>query len=109
VLATGRVVECSLDHDLADEHYGDSGGYMGGPSYREMTGYDVVLYMAEHSIWPEVVRVHSANPVGARAMAQLTTRWSPESLKPKMAYYDAHEPSESDRLADLNKHCQATE
>ena len=51
ILSRGRVVECSLDHDLG----GDD------------TGYKVVCWMEEHGVWPkDGTRCHSANPVGKR-------------------------------------------
>jgi len=78
VLQTGRVTECSLDHDLAEEHYAVSTGYCEAPAPpREMTGYDVVKWMAEHNVWPEIVRVHSMNPAGAEAMRKLIERSKP--------------------------------
>src|SRR4051794_12283338 len=60
LLATGRVVDLSLDHDLGDAP--DAG-----------CGEDVVRYLEEQSIvhrrdlWPRrSLAVHSANSVGAR-------------------------------------------
>jgi len=57
-LAVGDVELISLDHDLAAEHYPDAGGGYGEGSldrsrFREKTGYDVVLWMAEHNVWPK--------------------------------------------------------
>lgn len=56
-----ELSECSLDHDL------------GG----EMSGYDVVKFMCEYEVWPEVVKVHSMNPVGRQNMLQLIERYKP--------------------------------
>lgn len=73
LLATTNVVEASLDHDLGlceacfeaksgeCEHYG--------------TGYKLVLWMAENNVWPDVVRVHSQNPVGRRNMEETIKRY----------------------------------
>lgn len=51
LLATGEVVEISLDHDLGDDQRG--------------TGYDVVLWIEEavalRGFNPPLIRVHSAN------------------------------------------------
>jgi hypothetical protein len=61
LLETGRVVELSLDHDLGPLSAG--------------TGYDVVCWLEEQCarqdfIPPEIISVHSANPVGAQRMHQ---------------------------------------
>lgn len=49
ILSRGRVVECSLDHDLG----GDD------------TGYKVACWMEANGVWPkDGTRCHSANPVG---------------------------------------------
>lgn len=51
LLATGKVEEISLDHDLGDDERG--------------TGYDVVLWIEEvvimHDFIPPKITVHSAN------------------------------------------------
>lgn len=55
LLQSGRVTAASLDHDLGTQK----------------TGYDVVLWMEEHGVWPvDGVAVHSANFVAARRMRQ---------------------------------------
>ena len=62
LLLTGNVIEASLDHDL---------GIWAtlGEWERELTGYDLLLWMEENNIWPvHGVHVHSANPVGAKRM-----------------------------------------
>ena len=43
-----QVDELNLDHDLGSED----------------TSRPIVLWLAERGVWPAVVRVHSANPVG---------------------------------------------
>ncbi len=102
VLSAKRVVECSLDHDLAAEHYKDVNGYSEAAysaDSSEPTGYSVVLWMAEHNVWPNIVRIHSMNPVGAKAMSQIIQRWRPENLHPKIVFEDhcKYEPDERDR------------
>lgn len=68
LLATGAVIEASLDHDLTITQT------LGGQD-NEKTGYDVVCWMEEHDVWPmEGVRVHSQNPVGRRKMIALIQR-----------------------------------
>lgn len=72
----------SLDHDLAEEHYVESTGYMGQPVYRERTGYDVCLWMVQNQVWPRIsITLHTANPVGRRAMRQLLVRHKPEHVQ----------------------------
>jgi len=70
----GKVTHCSLDHDLADEHYAahhdNSGGYMDPvipidrSEYKEKTGYEVLEWMHEHDAWVSDVSVHTMNPKG---------------------------------------------
>ncbi|HET7478362.1 MAG TPA: cyclic-phosphate processing receiver domain-containing protein [Rubrobacteraceae bacterium] len=63
LLAAGDVVEASMDHDL-------------GEGVEE--GYALVLWMAEHDIWPgHALEVHSANPVGAERMCGVIERYGP--------------------------------
>ena len=58
ILATGRVVQASLDHDLTITQ-------TLGMSDKEDTGYTVACWMAEHGVWPsEGTRCHSMNPAG---------------------------------------------
>jgi hypothetical protein len=68
LLDTGNVIEASLDHDL------DTSASI-GQSPTERTGYDVVLWMEEHDVWPpNGVHVHSQNPAGAKRMLQAIHR-----------------------------------
>lgn len=72
LLATGKVVKASLDHDLAFEHYPWNDK---GPPYKEKNGYDVVCWMEENNVWPpEGVTVHSMNPVGRDRMMKVIAR-----------------------------------
>ncbi|MBA5846182.1 MULTISPECIES: cyclic-phosphate processing receiver domain-containing protein [Gordonia] len=61
MLTDHAVTEPSLDHDLG----GDD------------TTRPVVLWMCEHEVWPEVVRVHSANPVGVEWLTGMVDRYRP--------------------------------
>jgi len=58
----------SFDHDLADEHYVNT-GYMGN-SHFEKTGYDCAKWLVEVCLdsWTELPDfvVHSMNPVGKK-------------------------------------------
>lgn len=56
-----RPREISLDHDLGGED----------------TTRLVVLWMCEHDVWPEVVRVHTANPVGREWLVGMVNRYGP--------------------------------
>ena len=62
MLSTGQVTQASLDHDL------DIQATIGNiPT--EKTGYDVVLWMEEHNVYPvNGVTVHSMNPSGKARM-----------------------------------------
>lgn len=62
MLATGNVTQASLDHDLDIEA-------TLGNTPTEKTGYDVVLWMEEHNVYPiNGVTVHSMNPSGKAKM-----------------------------------------
>lgn len=62
----------SLDHDLAS--------FVGN---REITGYDIIMWLVERKITgshvPQVVQVHSANPVGHERMYAVIERYWPGS------------------------------
>ena len=64
LLETGEVTIASLDHDLTLEQ-------TIGLSQDGHTGYDVLVWMEKHDIWPEEVYVHSANPSGRYRMFQV--------------------------------------
>lgn len=68
ILSTGVVDRASLDHDLTEN------ATLG--LYDEaLTGYDVVVWMEEHNIWPpRGVTVHSMNPVGKHRMEKVIRR-----------------------------------
>lgn len=87
LLASGAVVEASLDHDL-----GACDACMGGKSVDEWlmdtdfrtaphcthigTGYDLCLWMVETGHWPaQKPIVHSQNEEGAARMRGLIDRW----------------------------------
>ncbi|WIB65482.1 cyclic-phosphate processing receiver domain-containing protein [Curtobacterium sp. MCBD17_040] len=55
----------SFDHDLG----GDD------------TTRPVMLWMAEHDIWPDEVRVHTANPVGRDWLEGIAARYAPTSTR----------------------------
>jgi hypothetical protein len=76
-LKTHEVYFASLDHDLADEQYPWNAIPGINPdqwehhmdkypmTFKEKTGYDVILWMEENDVWPSHgVKCHSMNPVG---------------------------------------------
>ena len=66
LMETGHVEFASLDHDLGDFEY-DGGD-----------GIKLILWMAEHDVWPtEGIRIHSMNPVGRQNMDALIRRYGP--------------------------------
>jgi hypothetical protein len=77
-LKKGRVTVASLDHDLVDGHYPWNAGhpYPSNDSLVAstgfMTGLNVVLWMQENNIWPDVgVVVHSQNDEGRKRMMEV--------------------------------------
>ena len=92
------ITHMSFDHDLADVHYeywhlGHNPAWSVPKDHpvraeareraaKERTGYDVLLWMAEHNIWPtEACYVHSHNSVGAERMVGVINRYGPYSEK----------------------------
>ena len=68
-LTTNKYDVLSLDHDIAS--YREDG--------REMTGYDIALFLAEwkyHGKYtPPDIRIHSANPVGQQNIQSVIDRY----------------------------------
>ena len=63
-LKAGKVQFASLDHDLAEEHYYayEHPQDVEDKGFREKTGYEVLVWMRENSVWPvNGVRIHTAN------------------------------------------------
>lgn len=72
--------QMSFDHDLAcfvpactaEENDGEA------LPAREFTGYDVVLWMAEHDCWPDIrPTVHSGNSIGRKRIGMIIDRYGP--------------------------------
>lgn len=97
-LRDNLITHMSFDHDLADVHYAywHVGHNPGFPldkdhpvrvaareeSAKEMTGYDVLLWMAEHEVWPtEACYVHTHNSVRGPVMADMINRYGPYEHK----------------------------
>lgn len=64
-LEAGLVKEISLDHDLGEEK----------------TGYDLCKWMTANRKWPGIVSFHTANPIGAKAMADEWEHYKKNVLK----------------------------
>jgi hypothetical protein len=88
------ITHMSFDHDLADVHYGYWHAGQTLPedhpvraqakmiAAREKTGYDVILWMAEHNVWPtEACYVHTHNNVRGPIMADMINRYGPYEHK----------------------------
>lgn len=72
ILEKGEVIECSLDHDIAEMNYGDP---------RPANGEDLCKWMISNLIptaWPLKITIHSWNASGAKNMASLLETWAPK-------------------------------
>lgn len=58
----------SLDHDLSEQHYM---AFIENSDYELGTGYDILKFMAMNNIWPDILAIHSGNPVGRKNMFDL--------------------------------------
>lgn len=70
----GTVDVLSLDHDL--------GCY-------DKTGYDICKWMVEYlgfPDWPNLIVIHTANPVGRDNMVQLLNRYAPDTTQIQVNY-----------------------
>jgi hypothetical protein len=81
LMQTGTVVFASLDHDLCDEHYFafDTSEHYGTPldtsQFKEKTGYDFMLWMAENNVWPvHGIRIHTMNTARKPVMIDIVQR-----------------------------------
>lgn len=82
LLRSGRVVECSLDHDLGlhdlgieetddwDKIIEITYAVANADEISESTGLDLVEWMIEETLVPAKVTIHSWNSDGAMRMAQ---------------------------------------
>jgi len=78
LLESGDVVFCSLDHDLADEHYQaffksqSTGIPLDTNNCKEKTGYTVLCWIEENNAWPsEGIRIHTMNTVRGPIMKEI--------------------------------------
>jgi hypothetical protein len=83
MLKTHVIRHCSLDHDLAPEHYPtESTGYYEPPidrsAFKEKTGYDVLAWMQESGAWVPEIHVHTLNARGAEDMLAKLKNRAPE-------------------------------
>lgn len=91
--ADDPITHMSFDHDLADVHY--AYWHVGHnfsklprdhplrveareETAKEKTGYDVLLWMAEHNVWPtEACYVHTHNSAAQDRMVGIINRYGP--------------------------------
>lgn len=90
MLQDHEVEHCSLDHDLAEEHYADaieSSGYSEPPrpidrsKYKELTGYAVVEWMHANNRWVAEIHVHTLNKRGAEDMMAMIRKHAPDHVE----------------------------
>lgn len=66
LLSSGLVFDLSLDHDMGSE----------------LTGYDLVKWMADTNTWPKgKMFIHTANPVGRNNMVATIKQHRPDLLE----------------------------
>ena len=107
-----ELTHMSFDHDLADVHYDYWHAGQTLPqdhpvrqqakmiAASEKTGYDVLLWMAEHNVWPtEACYVHSHNSVGAERMVGVINRYGPYETKCRWTPYQPSIPIIRDLLS----------
>ena len=77
------ISHCSLDHDLADEHYEHANTVDPIPRglYKEKTGYAVLEWMRDKGIWVPSIYVHTLNEMGASEMLQFIREHAPAHVK----------------------------
>lgn len=79
------ITHCSLDHDLADEHFMSGNNYMSDyldrEKYKEKTGYEVIVWMVQHDKWVPDITVHTMNPTGGKDMINLLIGRAPDGVK----------------------------
>lgn len=63
-LLNNNIDIISLDHDLGEDK----------------TGYDVAKFMVENGIYPNVIYLHSANPIGVKNMYELLDHYAPRNV-----------------------------
>lgn len=96
------LTHMSFDHDLADVHYGywhagqilpkehPARALARKESAKEMTGYDVLLWMAEHEVWPtEACYVHTHNAAAQKKMCGVIDRYGPYDQPVRWTPYQA--------------------
>lgn len=66
LLKANEVEQLSLDHDLGE----------GLP-----TGLDMVDWLVANDVWPPVITVHTANPVGRQRMIATLQRYAPVHVR----------------------------
>lgn len=77
------ITHCSLDHDLAEEHYDDANSTLpiDRLKYKELTGLAVIQWMAQSNIWVPSIYIHTLNDMGAQEMLSLIREKAPGYVK----------------------------
>lgn len=79
LLQEGDCEYLSLDHDLGDFDDDPEKEFF---ILEWKTGYDVVKWMVENNVWPQIsITLHTANPVGRKNMRALLTRYKPDTVE----------------------------
>lgn len=86
-LEAHEVEHCSLDHDLAEEHYPD--GLVQDPKappidrskYKELTGYAVIEWMETHNRWVPDITIHTLSMRGSREMLAKLRKAAPDHVE----------------------------
>ncbi|HTQ41667.1 MAG TPA: cyclic-phosphate processing receiver domain-containing protein [Polyangiaceae bacterium] len=83
-----KIVHCSLDHDLADEHYkellfgwGPEPDPIDRSAFVELTGYAVLEWMHEKDRWVPDISIHTLNPKGGADMLRKLESRAPAHVK----------------------------
>jgi hypothetical protein len=81
-----KIEHCSLDHDLADEHYKDlfdsePDAEINRSVFVEQTGYAVLEWMHETGRWTADISVHTLNPKGGQDMMRKLESRAPSHVK----------------------------
>jgi hypothetical protein len=90
-----RIEHCSLDHDLAEDHYetaAEFSGYGLAPTpidrsrFKEKTGYAVLEWMHETGRWVADISIHTLNPRGGEDMMSKLKNRAPAHVVYRRVY-----------------------
>lgn len=80
------IDHCSLDHDLAEEHYADSNAMLpiDRSKYKTKTGLEVVIWMVRTKRWVPSIYIHTMNEMGAHEMITLIRVTAPPTVRAEL-------------------------